>query len=79
MLHAKKKKRKKRGETWTFDTSANHKLSAGDLFLFAWCNLFKTVSTNILLYCHWTKKIFVIFSAVFCVYLFLNGGKDKLI
>lgn len=38
------------------------------LLLFAWCNPFKTVSTNVLLYRLWTKKIFVIFSAVFfCV------------
>lgn len=38
------------------------------------------VSTNISLYCLWTRKIFVIFSAVLflcSLSMFLNRGKDK--
>lgn len=60
--------------------SANLKLSTGD-FCFSLHGVISQdfVSTNISLYCLWTKKIFVIFSAFFLCSLsmFLNGGKDK--
>lgn len=86
-LHAKQKsKQKETGEILPPSSghlSANHKLSTGD-FCFSLHGVISRdcVSTNISLYCLWTKKIFVIFSAfLFCFFcslsMFLNRGKDK--
>lgn len=77
MLHAKKTK----GEIWTPSLghlSASHKLSTGGFSLHGVISP-DCVSTNISLYCLWTKKIFVIFSAFFLCSLsmFLNGGRRQ--
>lgn len=71
-----KKKKKKQGDILTPSfghLSANHKLLTGD-FCFSLHGVISQdcVSTNISLYCLWTKKIFVIFLAFFvCVHYLL--------
>lgn len=75
--------KKKKGDILTPSfghLSANHKLSTGN-FCFSLHGVISQdcVSTNISLYCLWTKKIFVIFSAFFCVHYicFWMGAKTN--